>query len=109
MFGLAAYLNQWTNEHNASLAQACDVCEDTYGGVMPAVVGLFQNVLAVFALCAIALLFGYPHWYWRVPLLVTSLVVMIGGIVYWPCLAVGAVGFAAALKPAARPVAAHLS
>lgn len=116
--GLAVWLNQWTDEHNASLARACDVCEDHYGGIVPAAVGFFQDVIIVFGLCAIFWLLGYPHWYWRVPLLVMSLLVMIGGfiflsfhIVLWPVLFVGAFGFVTSVKPVERvgPSAADLS
>jgi hypothetical protein len=100
--GLAIWLNVWTDEHNAALARACNVCEDTYGGVVPAVVGFFQGVLMVFGLCAVGWLLGYPHWYWRVPLLVTSIVVMIGGIVLWPVFFVGVFGFVTSVRPSER-------
>ena len=100
--GLAIWLNQWTDEHNAALAQACDVCEDHYGGIVPAVVGFFQGVLMVYGLCAIGWLLGHPHWYWRVPLLVMSIVVSIGAIVFWPILFVGAFGFVTSVRSSER-------
>ena len=108
--GFAVWLNHWTDEHNASLAQACNVCEDNYGGVVPAAVGFFQGVLVVFGFCAIGWLVGYPHWYWRVPLLVTSIVVMFGGIVFWPVVFVGLVGFGTSVRPSERvgPSSEHM-
>jgi hypothetical protein len=99
---LADWLNHWTDEHNAALARACDVCEDTYGDIVPAAVGFFQTLLAVFGLCAVGWLLGYPHWYWRVPLFVMSIVVMIGSIVFWPILFVGALGLVTSIRPARR-------
>ena len=99
---LAVWLSQWTDEHNASLARACDVCEDHYGGIVPAVAGLFQGVLVIFGVCAIGWLLGYPHWYWRLPLLITSIVLMIGTVVFWPVLFVGALGFVTSVRPSER-------
>jgi hypothetical protein len=98
---IAIWLNQWTDEHNAALAQACDVCEDTYGDVVPAVAGFFQGVYVVFGLGAAGWLLGRPHWYWRVPLLLTSVVVTISGIVFWPGFFVGALGFVTSVRPSA--------
>jgi len=59
---------------------------------------LFQNTLVAYGLCAFVWLYRYPRWYWIVPLLVLSILVMVGAIIYWPCLILGVIGFAAALQ-----------